>query len=119
MALATECPHCGAQLSIDASLRGKKVRCEDCGDAFIVGKTSSVEAGSTRIRETSAGSSSTRARNTSSKRRPRSEEEDDYRVRRSSSSGTPTGFIVGLCVGGALLVVGLIVAVVVVANRSE
>jgi predicted Zn finger-like uncharacterized protein len=83
MPLRTECPECGAQFSLDPSLRGRRVRCRDCGDSFVVRDRS---------------------------QRPDADEHDEDRFRQRS--GSNTGLIIGLSVGGGVFLLALVTTVV-------
>jgi len=44
MPVATECPHCGKSYQVAESTVGKKVKCQSCGQAFVVAKSKKVPA---------------------------------------------------------------------------
>jgi HEAT repeat protein/S1-C subfamily serine protease len=106
------CPSCDAELEAPATRAGSKVKCPECGERFIIpakgkrGSAARERESEERPRQASAGRGSRPSR--------RRDRDDDERAPRSGSN---TGLILACAGGGAVLLIGMVIALVV-AMRS-
>ncbi len=115
MSIATMCSHCETKFSLSDGLLGKRVRCKKCNAIFeVVESVVDAESAPTGMR---SGSAPPRTSRPEAAARPNVRREDfDFEKersrRRESSSGPGAGLIIGLSVGGGLLLLAIIGAVV-------
>jgi predicted Zn finger-like uncharacterized protein len=137
MALQARCPHCQKSYTVGNQLQDKTVRCKQCGRPFVVGGATPGRAADESAGP--AGQSGTRPRSTpepvealvasvdeEDRPAPRRRDRDDEggedrprkggRKRRRSSSHVGLYLILGGV--GALVLAGVVVGVVLLANRS-
>jgi hypothetical protein len=104
MAIKTACTYCEKPFTLANDMRGKTIRCDDCGESFVVkGPVDHPDGLMTSEDRPRLHSPEIARAGDDAEDRPR------QAVPRSESSG----LIIGLCAGGALLVIGGVVLAVV------
>jgi predicted Zn finger-like uncharacterized protein len=83
MTVQASCPHCSTSYSLAETQIGKKVRCKQCSEAFVV-------SGPTPL----------------SRSRDEDDDRDEPRRPQPKKKGMPTGLLVGLCIGVFVLLLG-------------
>lgn len=136
MPIQVSCPGCQRTYNLGDALVGKQVRCKQCGNGFIVedpeveevqevanGQIVSAEDRPTRGRSGPAVNSRRRRDEDEEDDRPRRrsgyDDDDDSPIRRRIKKKSKTGLIVGLSVGGAVLIAGIVVTLVLVFGGSK
>jgi predicted Zn finger-like uncharacterized protein len=115
MPIRVTCPSCEASYSVDDALRGKKVRCRDCGETVAVGASSSKDSRSTGGKKEEGISSRPMSRSgAGSSRSDRDDRDDDDRPRRKAPAKKSSMLLPLLLGGGAVAGLGLFAIIAIV-----
>ncbi|MBV9126137.1 MAG: hypothetical protein JO112_22535 [Planctomycetes bacterium] len=114
MSIQAACPHCGTAFNLNDALRGKKVRCRECHEPFVVGgpaAATAAEPEELKLEEVEPEPTARPVRSRPARRRDEDDEEEEAARRRQAATQADktasTVLKIFLILGGVVLILGL------------